>query len=101
MHELTWPILAGLGFAAVTVALMWPMRFADKRTALTAAALERFAIGVVVGVVHLPWAGWIVGAGLGLLLSAGSAVLTRAYKPILVMGTLGGAVIGGLLHGWR
>jgi len=36
----------------------------------------------------------------GLLLSLPSAVITKAYVPILALGGIGGLVIGGLLHGW-
>jgi hypothetical protein len=43
----------GLIFRAVAVALMLPMRFPDKRTALLGAFASRFAIGCV----QLPWPG--------------------------------------------
>jgi hypothetical protein len=35
-----------------------------------------------------------------LLLSIPSAIITKTYVPILVMGSLGGLVIGGIIHGW-
>ena len=28
------------------------------------------------------------------------AIITKAYAPILVFGCVGGAVIGGCIHGW-
>jgi hypothetical protein len=28
------------------------------------------------------------------------AIITKAYAPILVIGAIGGAVIGGVIHGW-
>jgi len=71
-----------------------------SRTALLAAFADRFAIGLVIGCVQLPGPGWAVGLGFGLLLSLPSAIVTKAYVPILVIGGLGGLVIGGLLHGW-
>jgi hypothetical protein len=41
-----------------------------------------------------------MGAVFGLLLSLPDAIITKAYGPILVPGALGGALIGGLIHGW-
>ena len=93
-------IIAGLIFGAVTVGLMLKMPFPDKTAALTAAFVERFAIGVVIGCVALAWPGWLIGLSFGLLLSIPSAVITKAYAPILTMGTVGGAIIGGIVHGW-
>jgi hypothetical protein len=93
-------VIAGLIFGAISVGLMLPMSFRDKPAALTAAFVERFAIGVVIGCVQLPWPGPATGLVFGLLLSIPGAVITKAYAPILVMGTLGGLVIGGLIHGW-
>lgn len=93
-------VIAGLIFGAVTVGLMTRMPFPDKKAALSAAFVERFAIGFVIGCVELPWPGWLVGLSFGLLLSVPSAIITKAVVPILVMGSLGGLVIGGVIHGW-
>jgi hypothetical protein len=76
------------------------MTFPDKKAALGAAFVERFAIGLVIGCVQLGWPGWLVGLAFGLLLSIPSAIITRTYAPILIMGSLGGLLIGGLIHGW-
>ena len=92
--------IAGLVFGALTVGLMARMPFPNKTAALSAAFVERFGIGVVIGCVSLSWPGWVVGVVFGLLLSIPSAIITKAYAPILIMGTLGGLVIGGLIHGW-
>ena len=92
--------IAGLVFGVLTLGLMVRLPFPDKTAALSAAFVERFAIGLVIGCVALPWSGWIVGAFFGLLLSIPSAIITKAYAPILAMGTLGGLVIGGIIHGW-
>jgi len=35
------------------------------------------------------------------LLSVPSALITKAYAPIIIVGTVGGLVIGGILHGWQ
>jgi hypothetical protein len=93
-------VVAGLVFGAISVGLMMPMSFRDKPAALTSAFVERFAIGLVIGCVQLPWPGWATGLGFGLLLSIPSAIITKTYVPILVTGTIGGLAIGGLIHGW-
>jgi hypothetical protein len=87
-------------FGIASVALMVPIRFPDKRAALAAAFIDRFGIGLVIGCVSLSYPGWAVGLFFGLLLSAPSAIVTKAYAPILIIGGLGGSVIGGLIHGW-
>ena len=94
-------VLAGVAFGLVSVGLMLPLPFPDKRTALTAAFLNRFAIGLVIGCVRLPSPGWLTGLAFGLLLSLPDAMITNAFVPITVIGSLGGLIIGGLLHGWR
>jgi hypothetical protein len=93
-------LVAGLIFGALSVAMMVPMSFPDKRAALSAAFVERFGIGLVIGCVQLPWSGWLVGLAFGLLLSLPSALITKAYLPILIVGGLGGFLIGGFIHGW-
>jgi hypothetical protein len=101
MSSPLWGLVAGLVFGAVAVGMMLPMAFPDKRTALLGAFVDRLGIGIVIGCVQLPWSGWAVGLFFGILLSLPSAVITKAYVPILVLGGLGGLVIGGLLHGWQ
>ena len=100
MTTLMGGIVAGLVFGTISAGLMWPMPFPDKRAAISAAFIERFAIGLVIGCVELPWPGWITGTIFGLLLSIPTAIITKAYKPVLIMGTLGGLLVGGFLHGW-
>jgi hypothetical protein len=100
MSTALWGLIAGVVFGAVAVGTMIPMAFPDKRTALMGAFADRFAIGLVIGCVQVPWPGWAVGLFFGLLLSLPSAIITKAYPPILVLGGLGGLVIGGLIHGW-
>jgi hypothetical protein len=76
------------------------VRLPDKSVAPSAAFVDRFAIGVVIGCVQLPWPGWATGLTFGLLLSLPSAIITKAYAPVLVVGALGGLIIGGVIHGW-
>ena len=101
MSRVAVGLIAGLIFGAVDVALMLPMSFPDKRTALVAAFLSRFGIGLVIPLVNLPtWPGWLVGVTFGVLLSLPDAVVTKAYAPILISGAIGGLVIGGITRGW-
>lgn len=101
MSRVAVGLIAGLIFGAVDVALMLPMSFPDKRTALVAAFLSRFGIGLVIPLVNLPtWPGWLVGVTFGVLLSLPDAVVTKAYVPILISGAIGGLIIGGITRGW-
>jgi hypothetical protein len=74
--------------------MMIPMAFPDKRAALTAAFLNRFAIGFVICVVSLSWPSWFVGLFFGLLLSLPAAIITKAWAPIVGIGAVGGIIIG-------
>jgi hypothetical protein len=100
MSNALWGVASGVIFGAVSVGLMVPMSFPDKRTALLGAFTNRFGIGLVIGCVHLPYSGWVVGLLFGLLLSLPDAIITKAYAPILVLGGVGGLLIGGFIHGW-
>src|SRR5882762_3926922 len=93
MSHVVFGLAAGLVFGILAVGLMLPLQFPDKRAALTAAFLDRFAIGFVIGVIDLSWPRWIVGVAVGLLLSAPSAVITKAWRPILGIGAIGGLII--------
>jgi hypothetical protein len=101
MANLTGGMISGLIFGAFVVATMLPMQFPDKTTALIAAFIARFGLGIVIGCVQLPWPGWVIGLFFGLLLSIPDALITKAYAPILIIGSLGGLIIGGILHGWK
>src|SRR6478672_7141238 len=101
MSRVAVGLIAGLIFGVVDVALMLPMFFPDKRTALVAAFLSRFGIGLVIPLVNLPtWPGWLVGVTFGVLLSLPDAIVTKAYVPILIGGAIGGVIIGGITRGW-
>jgi hypothetical protein len=93
-HGLGLNLACGLAFGAVAVGLMLPLEFPDRRTALAAAFASRFAIGFLVPAVHLPVPMAIAGAIVGLLVSLPDAIVTKAYVPILAIGTAGGALIG-------
>jgi hypothetical protein len=92
MSNLMSGLIAGVIFGTVSVAMMISMSFPDKRAALMAAFINRFAIGLVIGCVTLPgWPGWLIGLLFALLLSLPAALISKAYVPILVVGSIGGA----------
>ena|SRR5579862_8031381 len=97
MNRITLGIICGLAFGLLDIALMMPMSFPDKRAALTGAFLDRFAIGFLICVVELPLPGWATGLIVGLLVSLPSAVITKAYAPIIGLGAIGGIIIG-IIH---
>jgi hypothetical protein len=102
MSPLLSGLVSGVIFGAVDVALMLPMSFPDKKTALLGAFCSRFAIGFVIPLIQLPsWPGWLIGLAFGLLLSLPDAIITKAYAPILISGAIGGIIIGGVTHGWK
>ena len=96
MSAIAFAVVAGLAFGALSVGLMLPMDFPDRATALLAAFMDRFAIGFLVPLVSLPGPGLLRGALVGLLISIPSAIVTKTYLPVLVVGTVGGAIIGWL-----
>ena len=101
MGNLAGGAISGLIFGALTVGLMLPLSFPNKTIALLAAFISRFGIGLVIGCVQLPWPGWLIGVVFGLLLSLPDALITKTYAPIILVGSAGGLIIGGILHGWK
>ena len=100
MSKLLLGLLCGLLFGAVSVATMLPLSFEDKQAAMLGACINRFAIGVVIGAVALPFPGWLTGLLFGLLLSLPDAIITKAYAPILGLGSIGGLIIGFVVARW-
>jgi hypothetical protein len=94
MNRIALGIVCGIAFGLLDAVLMLPMSFPDKRAAITGAFLDRFAIGFLICVVDLPWPGWLAGLVVALLVSIPSAVVTKAYAPILGTGAIGGVIIG-------
>lgn len=101
MNRLTLGLLAGLIYGGLSAASMLPLEFPDKRAALLGAFFNRLAIGLVIGAVigspqvaALGAKPWLIGLGVGLLISLADAIITKAYAPILILGAVGGAVIG-------
>jgi hypothetical protein len=65
-----------------------------KIEAITAAFIERFMLGFLIPNVSLNIHPVTIGALLGLTLSLPSAIITRAYAPIVGIGAAGGIIIG-------
>lgn len=93
-------VVAGVVFGAVAVALMLPMPFPDKRTALLAAFASRFAVGLLASTVNLPLPAWLRGLIVGFVVSLPDAILTKAYAPILIIGSLGGLAVAVAAARW-
>ena len=100
MSRLLLGTICGLVYGTLSAASMLPLTFADKTAALIGAFLNRFAIGFVIGAARLPLPGWANGLIFGLLLSLPDAIITKAYAPILILGTIGGLVIGIIVGKW-
>jgi len=94
MSRVLLGVICGLVFGAIDIGIMLSMSFPDKKTAIIAAFIARFGIGFAIGAARLPWPGWVVGLCFGLLLSIPDALITKAYGPIIGMGTIGGTIIG-------
>jgi hypothetical protein len=100
MTSLSVGVLGGVIFGVASALSMVPLTFPDKPAALTAAFVNRFAIGFAIGAAQLPWPGWLVGLTFGLLLSVPDAIITRAWAPIVGMGAVGGTLIGVAVSHW-
>ena len=103
MNRILLGIVVGILFGIIDVLLMIPISFpdaADKRTAMTGAFFDRFAIGALIGVTNLPLAPWLQGMIVSVLVSLPSAIITRSYIPILAVGVAGGALAGFVVGVW-
>jgi len=82
MNGLLLGTLCGILFGLLSVALMIPLKFEDKRAAMLGAFINRFSIGLVLGAIHLPIPFWLAGLLIGVLLSLSDAIITRSYVPL-------------------
>ena len=97
MSRMTLGVLLGLGCAMLACLVMIPLKFPtpeEKRRAILGAFLNRFVLGFAVANIALPLPGVVAGAVVGFAVSAPDAVITKAYAPILGMGTVMGAAAG-------
>jgi len=103
MNRILLGIVVGILFGMIDVLLMIPISFpdaADKRTAMTGAFFDRFAIGALIGATNLPLPPWLQGIVVSVLVSLPSAIITRSYVPILAVGVVGGALAGFVVGVW-
>ena len=96
MSPLTFGVLAGLAFGSLSVAMMLPLQFPDRRAALAGAFINRFAIGFLIPLVQLPLPPLLTGLVLAILLSLPDAIITKAFAPILGVGAAGGLLVAWL-----
>ena len=107
MQRLLLGLVCGLIFGGLVVGMMMPMQFPDKRAALWGAFVNRLAVGVLIGaslgspqLIALGWPAWVMGAIISLLISLPDAIITKAYAPILIIGTVGGSLIAFIVGRW-
>lgn len=97
MNNVIFGIISGIIFGIISVLIMIPLKFEnsdERRDAMIGAFVDRFMIGFIVPNVVLGINPIISGALLGFGLSLPSAIISRTYAPILVIGTVGGVIIG-------
>jgi hypothetical protein len=97
MNSVTLGLICGAAFGVFAVAIMLPMKMGDKRKkteSLVASFIERFMLGFLIPVVAIHVNPIATGALLGLGLSVPTALITRAYSPIIGLGVVGGIIIG-------
>ena len=100
MARVNLGVLLGLAIGIVDVLLMLPLTFPDKRAALLGAFCSRFALGFFAATVTLPIPSIASGVIVGILTSLPDAIITKAYAPILLTGTVFGAIAGWVVRRW-
>jgi len=98
MSRLKIGLIAGLAFGIIDIIPMMFMDLPNRNVAMAGAFTSRFATGFLIPNTSLPFAGWITGLLVALLMSIPDAIITGAYGPILGSGAIGGIVIGFLFH---
>lgn len=94
MDNITKGLIAGLALGVVSIIPMFFMEFEDKKKAIIASFINRFAIGFIIFNIDLPIAGWLKGLLVGSILSLPDALITKAFKPIMGLGIVGGIICG-------
>jgi len=97
MNKIILGTICGLVFGIIDVLVMIPLKYENNRKrieAMTAALIERFMIGFLIPNVDLGIHPALAGLLLGVGLSVPSAVITRAYAPIIGIGIVGSVIIG-------
>lgn len=97
MSRIVFGLICGLVFGVLDVLVMIPLKYENKRKmieAMSSAFIERFMLGFLIPNVSISLHPVITGLLLGLGLSIPSAIITRAYVPIIAIGIAGGTIIG-------
>lgn len=97
MNRIILGLIFGLVFGVLDVLVMIPLKYEDNRKrieAMSGAFIERFMLGLLIPNVDLGINQIFVGLLLGLGLSIPTAIITRAYTPIIGIGAIGGIIIG-------
>jgi hypothetical protein len=98
--RVTLGVVLGVACGGADVGLMLPLSFPDKRGALLGAFCARFALGFFAATVRLPVSPVASGLLVGILTSVPDAIITKAYAPILITGTIFGALAGWIVGRW-
>jgi len=94
MENIIKGVSAGLIFGIASIIPMFFMQFEDKKKAILASFINRFAIGFIIFNSNLPVSGWFKGLLIGSILSLPDALITKAFKPIMGLGIIGGIICG-------
>ncbi|MEN6511445.1 MAG: hypothetical protein ABFD00_06380 [Chloroherpetonaceae bacterium] len=97
MNKIILGTICGLIFGIIDVLVMIPLKYENnrKRTeAMSAAFIERFMIGFLIPNLEIGIHPAVTGLLLGFGLSLPSAIITRAYVPIIGIGIVGSVIIG-------
>jgi sorbitol-specific phosphotransferase system component IIBC len=87
-----------LAFGVIDIIPMLFMDLPNRNLAMAGAFTSRFAIGFLIPNTTLPFAGWVNGLLISLLISIPDALITGAFGPILGFGAVGGIAIGFLVN---
>ncbi len=94
MSRLKVGLIAGIAFGVIDIIPMLFMDLPNRNVAMAGAFTSRFAIGFLIPNTTLPFAGWVNGLLISLLISIPDAIITGAFGPILGFGAVGGIIIG-------
>ena len=97
MNKIILGTICGLVFGIIDVLVMIPFKYENNRKrneAMSAAFIERFMIGFLIPTMELGIHPALTGLFLGASLSLPSAIITRAYAPIIGTGIVGSVIIG-------
>lgn len=97
MNKIILGAICGLVFGIIDVLVMIPLKYENNRKrieSMSSAFIDRFMIGFLIPNVDFGIHPAFTGLLLGIGLSVPSAVITRAYAPIIGIGVVGSVIIG-------